>query len=78
MDLAILSDTHVPEQANGLPAAFRAHVGDAGHVVHTGDFGSVDALAAVRDLASDLTAVYGNADPGDVDLPAVASSRSAA
>ena len=73
MDLAILSDMHVPGQADGLPESFREHVRAADHVVHAGDFGSHDALATVRDLASGLTAVYGNADPIDVDLPAVAS-----
>jgi putative phosphoesterase len=73
MDVAILSDTHVPGQADALPDEFRERVRAADHVVHAGDFGSRDTLADVRALASDLTAVYGNADPGDVDLPAVAS-----
>ncbi|QLG27943.1 metallophosphoesterase family protein [Halorarum halophilum] len=73
MEVAILSDTHVPEQADQLPAPFRDRVRAADHVVHAGDFGSHEALAEVRELAPDLTAVYGNADPDDVDLPAVAS-----
>jgi putative phosphoesterase len=74
MDVAILSDMHVPGQAAGLPEAFREHVAKAEYVLHAGDFGSVDALVDVEDLASDLTAVYGNADPGTIDLPAVASA----
>ncbi|WP_327050647.1 metallophosphoesterase family protein [Halomicrococcus gelatinilyticus] len=73
MEIAILSDTHVPEQAERLPDQFREHVDDADHVVHAGDFGSAAALEDVRKLADDLTAVYGNADPADVDLPSVAS-----
>ena len=73
MDLAILSDTHVPGQAERVPDAFRERVRAADHVVHAGDFGSHEALAGTRELASDLTAVYGNADPDDVDLPPVAS-----
>ena len=73
MEVAILSDTHVPEQAEQLPSAFRERVRAADHVVHAGDFGSDEALADVRAIAPDLTAVYGNADPHDVDLPAVAS-----
>lgn len=73
MELAILSDTHVPDQAAGLPEEFRAHIAGADHVVHAGDFGSHQALDEVRELATDLTAVYGNADPVDIDLPAVAS-----
>jgi len=73
MDIAILSDTHIPDQADEPPDQVRAHVADADHVVHAGDFGSTDAIEEIRDLAADLTAVYGNADPPDVDLPAVAS-----
>lgn len=73
MDLAILSDMHVPESASGLPSAFESLVAGADHVVHAGDFGSHEGHAIVRELAADLTAVYGNADPDDVDLPAVAS-----
>lgn len=73
MDLAILSDTHIPEQAAQLPDAFRDRIAGADHVVHAGDFGSHEALESVRELVTDLTAVYGNADPGDIDLPAVAS-----
>jgi len=41
------------------------------HVIHAGDFESADALADVRDLPSDLTAVCGNADPIDTGHPAV-------
>lgn len=73
MQVAILSDMHVPDQARELPDAFRERVREADYVVHAGDFGSVEALADVRELASDLTAVYGNADPSDIDLPTVGS-----
>jgi predicted phosphodiesterase len=71
MQLAILSDMHVPGQADALPDAFADRVAAADHVVHAGDFGSHEAIATVRDLAEDLTAVYGNADPVDAPLPAV-------
>jgi len=42
MELAILSDTHVPGQADALPDAFRERVREADHVIHAGDFGSAD------------------------------------
>lgn len=73
MEIAILSDTHIPDQAEQIPDQFHEHIDGAEHVIHAGDFGSTEALADVRELADDLTAVYGNADPADVDLPAVAS-----
>ncbi|EFW93107.1 putative phosphoesterase [Haladaptatus paucihalophilus DX253] len=73
MEVAIVSDMHVPGQAERIPDAFREHIRTADHVIHAGDFGSEDALVDVQALASDLTAVYGNADPNDIDLPSVAS-----
>ncbi|WP_115862942.1 metallophosphoesterase family protein [Halorussus litoreus] len=73
MELAILSDTHIPGQAEQLPDPFREHIEEADHVLHAGDFGSKGALWDVRELANGLTAVYGNADPADIDLSAVAS-----
>ncbi|MCO8245245.1 MULTISPECIES: metallophosphoesterase family protein [unclassified Haladaptatus] len=73
MEVAILSDMHIPGQAERIPDAFREHIEAADHVVHAGDFGSEEALADVQALTSDLTGVYGNADPNDIDLPPVAS-----
>lgn len=75
MQVAILSDMHVPAQADALPDEFTDRVADADHVVHAGDFGSRAALETVRDLADDLTAVYGNADPIDAPLPSVAAAE---
>lgn len=73
MAIAILSNTHVPEQAAQIPEPFLERIDDAEHVVHAGDFGSKAAFGTVRELADGLTAVYGNADPNDLDLPPVAS-----
>lgn len=73
MHVAVLSNSHVPQQATELPSSFRDHVQTADHVIHAGDFGSREAYETVRSSASELTAVYGNADPNDIALPAVAS-----
>ena len=73
MEVALLSDTHIPNQAAQIPDQFCEHIAAADHVIHAGDFGSTETLAAVRNLATDLTAVYGNADPTGIDLPPVAS-----
>lgn len=73
MEVAILSDMHIPGRNERIPDTFREHIEAADHVIHAGDFGSEEALADVRALAFDLTAVYGNADPNDIDLPPVAS-----
>ena len=73
MEVAILSDTHIPKQAEQIPNQFREYIEQADYVIHAGDFGSKQAFADVRELAADLTAVYGNADPNDINLPSVAS-----
>ncbi|QLH76176.1 metallophosphoesterase family protein [Halosimplex rubrum] len=68
MELAVISDTHIPSRARGIPDAFRERIRAADHVVHAGDFDSEGTLADVRDLAPELTAVAGNTDPR-VGLP---------
>ena len=72
MQVAIVADTHIPSRASRIPDAFRQRIADADHVIHAGDFDSKGALADVRDLAAELTAVAGNMDPA-VGLPDVAS-----
>lgn len=73
MDVAIVSDTHIPDREQSVPEPFGERIEAAEHVVHAGDFTSPDVLAEVRDLAGELTAVHGNMDGADVDLPSVAS-----
>lgn len=72
MDVAILSDTHVPSRAQRLPDEFRERARTADHAVHAGDFDSKGTLADLRELAPELTAVAGNMDP-QVGLPRVAT-----
>jgi putative phosphoesterase len=72
MEIAIISDTHVPSRVDGLPAWVREQVRTADHVLHAGDFDSKGAFADVRELAPELTAVAGNMDP-NLGLPAVAT-----
>jgi putative phosphoesterase len=72
MELAIISDTHIPSRASAIPEDFRDRLRRADRVVHAGDFDSSAALADVQDLAADLTAVAGNTDP-DLGLPRTAT-----
>jgi putative phosphoesterase len=70
--LAIVSDTHIPRRAAAIPESFRERIAAADHVIHAGDFEDADALADIRDLAADLTAVHGNVDPAGLGLPSIA------
>jgi len=72
MDIAVISDTHIPSRAAAIPEWVREQVQAADHAIHAGDFDSADALATVEDLAPDLTAVSGNMDR-NLGLPAVAT-----
>jgi putative phosphoesterase len=69
MQVAIVSDTHVPSRASGIPEWVLAEIRAADHTIHAGDFDSHDALATVKRAADGLTAVAGNLDPADLGLP---------
>jgi putative phosphoesterase len=73
VQLAIISDTHIPAREEEIPESFRDRIAEADHVVHAGDFETPEVLADVRSLAGDLTAVQGNVDPKEVTLPSVDS-----
>jgi putative phosphoesterase len=63
MELALVSDSHIPSRATTIPDDFRERIRHADHVLHAGDFDSKGALADTQDLARELTAVAGNMDP---------------
>ncbi len=68
MDVAIISDSHIPSREQRIPDDFRQRIQRADHVIHAGDFDSKGAYADIEKLASSLTAVHGNMDP-DIGLP---------
>jgi putative phosphoesterase len=72
MDVALISDTHVPSRAAAIPEWVRERLSRADHVIHAGDVDSAPALATVEELASELTAVAGNMDRS-LSLPSVAT-----
>src|SRR6056297_321751 len=71
MELAIISDSHIPERETTIPDSFRERIAAADHTIHAGDFETADVLEDVRELATELTAVHGNVDPDEIGLPAV-------
>lgn len=72
--LLLLSDTHVPVRARGLPDQVWRAVDDADVVVHAGDWVSADLLDALEARAARLVGVAGNNDGPDLHarLPEVA------
>lgn len=66
MQLAVISDTHLPRGARVIPDACleRCRVADA--ILHAGDFVDATALDFVRSLGPPVHAVWGNVDTADV------------
>jgi putative phosphoesterase len=78
MQIAIISDTHLPRGLRRLPDACVEQLVAADLVIHAGDFSR---LSVVRELQAytNLIAVHGNVDDYDVraELPATAEINAA-
>ncbi|HWD75839.1 MAG TPA: metallophosphoesterase family protein [Solirubrobacteraceae bacterium] len=61
MEIAIISDTHLPRGSRGLPAACLRRLRTADLIVHAGDFSRPEVLEELRSLG-DVVAVRGNVD----------------
>ena len=81
MQVALVSDTHIPSRATAIPEWVSEEIRTAEHTIHAGDFESAEALTTVEELAggrandpnSSLTAVAGNVDPPELGLPETAT-----
>lgn len=62
MELAIISDTHLPRGARRLPDACLARLAAADAIVHAGDLSTPAVLQQLRSLGPPVTAVHGNVD----------------
>jgi putative phosphoesterase len=72
--LVVVSDTHVPQRARGLPDAVWAAIDAADVVMHAGDWNGIPLLDEIEARAARLVAVRGNNDGPAFDdrLPEVA------
>lgn len=68
MEIAIVSDSHVPSRESSIPQWALDRMRAADHVIHAGDFDSSKALADIQSVAPRLTAVAGNMDPRSLGL----------
>lgn len=62
MKVGVLSDTHIPKRAGGLPEEVIQAFRNVDHIIHAGDITSPKVLSELECLAS-VTAVSGNVDP---------------
>ena len=73
LQLAIISDTHMPRGARALPAACLERLRAADAILHAGDFVALEVLSLLESLGPPVHAVHGNVDEPEVRirLPAV-------
>ena len=73
LQLAIISDTHMPKGPRALPDACLERLRAADAILHAGDFVALDVLELLESLGPPLHAVHGNVDEPAVQLrlPAV-------
>jgi uncharacterized protein len=65
VEIAIISDTHVPRGARALPAACVERLRAADLIVHAGDFSTAQILGELRSYGP-LVGVRGNVDESEV------------
>jgi uncharacterized protein len=62
VELAIISDTHLPRGSRRLPEACVARLRSADLILHAGDFTTVAVLRELESLGPPVAAVLGNVD----------------
>ena len=74
VEIAIISDTHLPRGARRLPDACVERLRAADVIVHAGDLSTLDVLEELSALGPPVVAVHGNVDDAAVRaaLPATA------
>jgi putative phosphoesterase len=62
IEIAVISDTHLPRGARRLPDDCVERLREADLILHAGDFTSSTTLAEIETLGTPLAAVHGNVD----------------
>ena len=76
MQLALISDTHMPRGARAIPAPCLERCAAADAILHAGDLSDVSVLELLRSLGPPVHAIHGNVDstavrrllPGRIEL----------
>jgi putative phosphoesterase len=73
VELAIISDTHMPRGGRAIPVACLQRMREADAILHAGDLVALEVLELLESLGPPVHAVHGNVDDLDVRmrLPAV-------
>ena len=66
MKIGVISDTHIPDRADRIPAEIINAFRGVDMIVHAGDLAEVKVLEQLRSVCKDVRAVWGNMDPYEV------------
>jgi putative phosphoesterase len=66
MQIAIISDTHMPRGARAIPSACLQHCAAATAILHAGDLSDLPVLEQLRALGPPVHAIHGNVDSAAV------------
>jgi len=66
LKIVVISDTHLPERADRLPAKLLEEIKSADMLVHAGDFVSPELFKELKSLCKNVKAVWGNMDPQEI------------
>jgi putative phosphoesterase len=66
VDLAIISDTHLPRGRRALPAACVERLRRADLILHAGDFVAIEVLRELEALGPPVAGVWGNVDSVEI------------
>ncbi|TWE08272.1 hypothetical protein FB550_101290 [Neobacillus bataviensis] len=65
MKIVIISDTHMPRRAKGLPARLKEELSDTDLIIHAGDWQTIDVLYELQSYAK-VEGVFGNVDDDNI------------
>ena len=66
MKIGVISDTHIPDRAPGLPKDILKDLEGVDMIIHAGDLADLSVLNKLRSICNNVKAVWGNMDPPDV------------
>ncbi|HVF77227.1 MAG TPA: metallophosphoesterase family protein [Solirubrobacteraceae bacterium] len=66
MQIAIISDTHMPRGTRALPQACLDHCAAADEILHAGDLLDIPVLEMLREIGPPVHAIHGNVDSAAV------------
>jgi putative phosphoesterase len=64
--IGVISDTHIPDRAKAIPQIILDEFKKVDMVIHAGDFVDLNVLKTLRNVCTDVRAVWGNMDPYEI------------